>query len=80
MRSQRRFWSGAVVVVVACAGAGGCSNAPIAGALDCCFPSKLEAPRVRPPSVGPGPLGPPAGGAPGERLPPPADLSPPPKS
>jgi hypothetical protein len=70
-------WVAVVLIWVMGLASGGCSNAPLAGVLDCCFPSKLEAPPVRPPRVGPAPLGPPTGGAPTDRLPPPADLTPP---
>jgi hypothetical protein len=80
MGSGWRCWSTGVVLVLGLAGQG-CSNAPLAGILDCCFPSKLQAPAVRPPLVGPSPagpspLGPPSGGPPADRLPPPADLTP----
>ncbi|MCS7022412.1 MAG: hypothetical protein NZ703_00585 [Gemmataceae bacterium] len=68
----------------------GCSNAPLAGLLDFCFPSKLEAPppgrspAVTPPAVlpptgspGTGPTRPAATEPPGTSLPPPVDLGPP---
>jgi hypothetical protein len=57
-----------VVVVAMLACVTGCSNAPVAGFLDCFFPSKPPAPRLPDP---PRDLIPP-----GDRIPPP-DLGPP---
>ncbi|HVL12652.1 MAG TPA: hypothetical protein VM529_08810 [Gemmata sp.] len=57
-----------VVVLAVLACVTGCSNAPIAGFLDCFFPSKASGPK---PPDGRTPL------PPGDRIPPPADLGPP---
>lgn len=59
LRDMKRL---VVLAILACVT--GCSNAPIAGFLDCFFPSKPPAPRQTDPI------------APGDRIPPP-DLGPP---
>ena len=55
-----------LLAILACAG--GCSNAPVAGFLDCVLPSKPRGPGL--PDPPPDPL------LPGDRIPPP-DLGPP---